>query len=391
MYDDEAAIGGRTAIQRAIETAIRLALVAAMIGLCIWIMRPFTVAIIWGLIIAVAAWPAYSHALHLLHGRRVLASVVFTLLALLLMIVPIVLLSGTLVDGVSTLSTAMHKGDLDIPPSPDLSAVPLVGDDIQAFWNQASDNLEAAIKSIQPQLQAIGAKILGFAANAGMGIVHLLIAIVIAAILLAKSDEGRQLSDAIAFRLAGSQGRRFARLAESVVRSVSRGILGIALIQALLGGVGMLVAGVPAAGLWALLIMIAATIQLGAFPVLLVVTIYMFYSADLSTAIIFAVWSAFVSSLDNILKPLILGRGVAVPMAVIFVGAIGGLLSAGIIGLFIGPVILALGYELFLAWLNAPEVGERQQSGQVADASEGTEADAVPLSADDGSGADKTT
>jgi predicted PurR-regulated permease PerM len=117
----------------------------------------------------------------------------------------------------------------------------------------------------------------------------------------------------------------------------------------------MLAAGVPAAGLWALLIMIAATIQLGAFPVLLVVSIYMFYSADLTTAILFAVWSAFVASLDNILKPLILGRGVAVPMAVIFVGAIGGLLNAGIIGLFIGPVILALGYELFLAWLRAPQ------------------------------------
>jgi predicted PurR-regulated permease PerM len=123
----------------------------------------------------------------------------------------------------------------------------------------------------------------------------------------------------------------------------------------------MLVAGVPAAGLWALLIMIVATIQLGAFPVLLVAAIYMFYTADLTTAILFAVWSSFVASLDNVLKPLLLGRGVEVPMAVIFVGAIGGLLNAGIIGLFIGPVILVLGYELFLVWLKMPEEQQAQQ------------------------------
>ncbi|WP_462322098.1 AI-2E family transporter [Halochromatium sp.] len=341
-------------IRRALETMIRLSLVALMIALCVWIMHPFLIPIIWGLIIAVAAWPGYFQLLRLLGQRRTIASAVFTLLALVLLILPVLLLSGTLVEGVTMVSNSIHQGGLEIPPSPDLSSVPLVGEEVEAFWNQASENLEEAVKTLQPQLQKIGARVLSFAANAGMGVVHLLIAIVIAAILLAKSDEGRRLSDAIAQRLAGDQGRRFARLAESVVRSVSRGILGIALIQALLGGVGMLVAGVPAAGLWALLIMIFATIQLGAFPVVLGVSLYMFYSADMTTAILFAIWSAFVASLDNILKPLLLGRGVEVPMAVIFVGAIGGLLNAGIIGLFIGPVILVLGYELFLAWLRMP-------------------------------------
>lgn len=354
MADETGTSEESIVIGRAIETAIRLGLIAAMIALCVWIMRPFLVAIIWGLIIAVAAWPGYSLLLGLLNQRRLLASVIFTLLALVLLIFPILLLSGTLVEGVTTMSKSIHEGELDIPPSPDLSMIPVLGSEIEEFWNQASDNFEEAIRSIQPQLQKIGARVLSFAANAGMGVVHLLIAIVIAAVLLAKSDEGRRLSDAIAQRLAGDQGRRFARLAESVVRSVSRGILGIALIQSLLGGVGMLIAGVPAAGLWALLTMIFATIQVGAFPILLLVSIYMFYSGDMTTAILFAIWSTFVASLDNLLKPLLLGRGVAVPMAVIFVGAIGGLLNAGIIGLFIGPVILALGYELFLAWIRMP-------------------------------------
>jgi predicted PurR-regulated permease PerM len=195
-----------------------------------------------------------------------------------------------------------------------------------------------------------------------------LIAILIAAVLLAKSTDAHRITAALAQRLAGEQGRRFAYLSETVVRSVSRGILGIALIQALLGGLGMLVAGVPAAGLWALLIMILATIQIGAFPILLAAAAYLFYTADLTTAILFSAWSVFVASLDNALKPLLLGRGVEVPMAVIFIGAIGGLLNAGIIGLFIGPVVLVLGYELFLAWLHAPaqavEAGEDGEDGE---------------------------
>jgi predicted PurR-regulated permease PerM len=351
----------KVAIERALEITIRIGLIVAMIALCVWVMRPFLVAIIWGIIIAVAAWPGYSFLLRRLGDRRILASAMFTLLALLLLILPVLMLSGTVVDGVTAISNAVHKGELEVPPAPDLGAIPLVGADVERFWNTASNNMEEALETIRPQLQMIGTRLLSFAANAGVGIVHLLIAIVIAAILLARSEEGHRVAETLACRLAGSQGQRFAYLAESVVRSVSRGILGIALIQALLGGLGMLVAGVPAAGLWALLIMIVATIQLGAFPVLLVAAIYMFYTADLTTAILFAVWSSFVASLDNVLKPLLLGRGVEVPMAVIFVGAIGGLLNAGIIGLFIGPVILVLGYELFLVWLKMPEEQQAQQ------------------------------
>jgi predicted PurR-regulated permease PerM len=281
--------------------------------------------------------------------------VAFTLLGLLLLILPILVLSGTVVEGVSSMSSAIKQGDLDVPPSPDLSQIPVVGDEIESFWNEASDNLEDAIKTVQPQLQQLGSRLLGMAANAGVGIVHLLAAILIAAILMARSEDSRRISDLLARRLAGAQGERFARLSESVIRSVSRGILGIALIQSLLGGLGMLVAGVPAAGLWALVIMILATIQLGAFPVLLVATVYAFYHFSLTTAVLFAIWAALVSSLDHLLKPLLFGRGVEVPMAVIFIGAIGGLMNAGIIGLFIGPVILVLGYEIILAWLGQPD------------------------------------
>ncbi|HEY5140866.1 MAG TPA: AI-2E family transporter, partial [Methylococcales bacterium] len=148
------------------------------------------------------------------------------------------------------------------------------------------------------------------------------------------------------------KGADFADLAEATIRSVANGILGVALIQSLLAGLGFMVAGVPAAGLWALLCLILSIAQIGTAPILIPVIIYLFYTADTFTAIAFLIWCIPLSLMDNVLKPILLGRGVKTPMAVIFIGAIGGLLSSGVIGLFIGAVILSLGYNLFLLWLN---------------------------------------
>jgi predicted PurR-regulated permease PerM len=184
-----------------------------------------------------------------------------------------------------------------------------------------------------------------------MALVHLLLAIVIAAVMLVKADEASRLTMALAGRVAGDHGRKLAQLSEAVVRSVSRGILGVALIQSLLAGIGMLVAGVPGAGLWALVALLLSTIQIGVFPVLIPALIYVFYTGSTTTFVLFLIWTLIVGSIDNVLKPILLGRGVKVPMAIIFVGAMGGFLSAGIIGLFLGSVVLVLGHELFLAWL----------------------------------------
>jgi predicted PurR-regulated permease PerM len=354
----------------AVEAAIRIGLVAALLLLCWWIVRPFAVPIAWGVILAVATWPAYERLLRLLGGRRALSSTLFVVAALLLLLVPIGLLSGTLVEGANWLAKGFEAGDLHIPPPPDLSHVPLFGEQVEAFWRDASTNFAAVLKSLEPQIRVAGAWLLSLAASAGMGLLHFVLAILIAAVLLAKSETGRRAADAIGCRLAGARGLQFARLSEAVVRSVSRGILGVALIQSLLAGLGMLAAGVPLAGLWALVALLLATIQVGAFPVLLPAMIYLFYAGDLTTAVLFAIWSLFVGSIDNILKPILLGRGISVPMAVIFVGAIGGFISAGIIGLFVGAVILVLGYELFLAWLSESEPAELRERTEAAAAAE---------------------
>jgi len=353
-------LDGAAHIDRAVETAVRLGLIAVLLALCYWIVRPFLIPIAWGIIIAVASWPGYARLLSAVGGRRSLASSVFVVIALVVLILPIILLSGTLVQGAQGLEKGIEAGHWAIPPAPDLTYIPLVGQQIHDLWSSASSNMEGLLRSLEPQIQMAGKWLLSFAADAGLGLVHFVIAIIVAAVLLAKSERGGRAAHAIARRVAGSRGARFTQLAEEVVRSVSRGILGVAMIQALLAGLGMLVAGVPAAGLWALVVLLLATIQIGAVPVMLPAVVYVFYHASMPVAVVFVLWALFVSSIDNILKPILLGRGASVPMIVIFVGAIGGFIGAGIIGLFVGSVILVLGYELLCAWLDdiAPEADE---------------------------------
>jgi predicted PurR-regulated permease PerM len=174
---------------------------------------------------------------------------------------------------------------------------------------------------------------------------------VIAAVFLARVHFSHELVMAIAMRLAGERGIEYAELAGDTIRSVARGILGVALIQSLLAGLGFLAVGLPAAGFLALLCLLLAVVQVGPAPIVVPVIIYVFATADTLTAILFLIWSAIVLISDNILRPILLGRGVRVPMIIIFIGAIGGLLTSGIVGLFVGAVVLALGYTLFLAWL----------------------------------------
>jgi predicted PurR-regulated permease PerM len=241
----------------------------------------------------------------------------------------------------------------------------VVGEKLYALWEQASANLAETLAKLAPQFKALGSWLLSTAAGAGFAILQFLIAIVIAGVMLANSEAGGRATRAVARRLAGDQGEGFARLAEATVRSVARGILGVALIQFLLIALGFVVMDIPGAGLWALLCLILSVIQIGPFPVVLPVLIYAFSTSDTVPAVLFLIWNLFAGSVDNVLKPVLLGRGVEVPMAVIFVGAIGGFISSGIIGLFVGAVVLVLGYKLFLAWLGeAPEPASSPPAGE---------------------------
>ena len=203
-----------------------------------------------------------------------------------------------------------------------------------------------------PQLKKFGIPLLSAAAGAGVGILKFVVSIIIAGVLLANDAGGGQVARAIATRLTAERGAMAVELAGATVRSVTLGILGVALIQTLLAGLGFLVVGVPGAGLWALLVLILAVVQLPTIIVLGPIIVWVFANSSTTVAIAFAIWSILVGISDAFLKTLLMGRGVDVPMLVIFIGAIGGFIISGIIGLFVGAIVLALGYKLFLLWLN---------------------------------------
>ncbi len=339
-------------VERSLNVAIRVGLVLLLIAWCFTVVRPFVSPIIWGIIIAVATHPLYVRLQRALRGPRSLAPVVYVIVFLVALIAPALLLAGTLVDAVRFVANDLSDGVLNLPPPPAaIESWPFVGEPLFRFWELASTNLQAALGRIGPELKVVGSWLLSFVGQIAIGLLQFVIAIFIAAALLVHAAGGGRVADDVATRLIGARGPTYAALARATIRSVAYGILGVALIQSILAGLGFLVVGLPGAGLIALICLLLIVVQIGPALVMIPVVIYEFYVADTTTAVVFAVWCFFVTILDNVLKPFLLGRGVQVPLLIIFVGAIGGVLSSGILGLFVGPVVLALGYTLFTAWL----------------------------------------
>jgi len=347
------------------ETAIRLGVLAVVLVWCFQILQPFILPFLWAVIIAVAIHPLHERLTGLLSGRSTMAAALITAGSLVILMVPTALLTQQLIENVAALALQVREGDLTIPPPPDsVREWPLIGNTVANAWNLVLTNFSEALRAVQPLVKAVGLWLVNVAASAGIGVLIFIAAFVIAGILLAHSAQGHQLAYDISRRLVGERGDAFADLAEATIRSVARGVLGVAVIQALLAGVGFMAAGVPGAGIWTLLCLLSAVVQLGVGPIVIPAIIYVFATSDPITAVIFLVWNILIMLVDNILKPLLLGRGVDVPMAVIFLGAIGGMLLSGIVGLFIGAIVLALGYKLFQAWLvTGPAVNNPADAG----------------------------
>jgi predicted PurR-regulated permease PerM len=342
----------RAYLNRAVEASIRIALIALLVLWCFEVMRPFLHPIVWGIILAIAIHPAYRRLGRAMGGRERLSATLLVVGALLLLIVPSIMITTSLVESATELAGKLHEGKVKIPPPPAVVADwPVVGDRLHGLWATASGNLEAALGQITPQLKAIGHWILSRGATAGFGIVMFALSIVIAGVLLSYGERATDTARRLARRLVQERGDELVKLTGDTVQSVTRGILGVALIQAFLAGIGLLAAGVPAAGLWALLVLLMAVVQIPVTLLLVPIIVYVFATSSMVVAVPFAIWTLAVSLIDNVLKPMLLGRGVDVPMLVIFIGAIGGFVLEGIIGLFVGAVVLAIGYTLFKAWL----------------------------------------
>jgi predicted PurR-regulated permease PerM len=350
--------------QNTIEAAIRLGLLMLLAAWCFMIVYPFIGPVMWGVIIAVAIYPLFLRLKSALGERNKLAAVVYTLLALAFLITPAVMISNSVIESSQAISERYEQGQLQIPP-PEDSVIewPLVGEKLHAFWSQASTNLQGTIEKYEPQLKQAGEKIIAIAAGAGGGILQFVISIIISGILVANAPGAYNITLKTFSRLTNDkQGEMFTRLSRDTIRSIAQGVIGIAIIQALLSAVGMYVMDVPAWGLWTLMILVLAVAQLPPLLVLGFVIAYVWSVAETTPAVIFTVYALIVSGSDSFLKPLLLGRGLKTPMLVILLGAIGGMLMSGIIGLFIGAVILALGYELFMEWLDREGATAEEQT-----------------------------
>jgi predicted PurR-regulated permease PerM len=354
MAIEESLNDNRIQVRRALEVSIHVGLAVLLVSACLLILRPFLPLVAWGIVIAIAVYPAYRKLRRLVGDRGTLAAVLCSLFFLAILIVPVALLTETMIEGIATLSTHIKDGTLSIPPPPaSVESWPLIGPPLTKSWSMASTNLTDLLKSLAPQIRALVPGLLSASAGIGLTVLQFVLSIVVAGVLLANASGCATVSRSLASRLFGDRGPEFEELTESTIRSVTNGILGVAVIQSICAGLGFLVAGLPGAGLWTLIFLFAAVLQLGG-PVLILPVIYMFAIASTTKAIVFLIWCLFVALMDNVLKPMLLGRGVAVPIAVVFLGAIGGFISVGIIGLFLGAIVLSVGYKLFLAWLEGP-------------------------------------
>jgi len=340
--------------KNAIEAAIRLGLLALLAFYCLNIIKPFILPVIWGAIIAVAIFPLFSKLKSTLGGNNKLASIAYTIIALALLITPTVMLSNSVIDTSGVISERYAAGTLEIPaPNDRVKDWPLIGEKTHALWSQASNNLEATLIKYETETKKVGQAIISGAAGAAGTILQFVLSIVISGILLANADSAYSLIIKFFNRLTNvKSGKEYTDLSKATIRSVAQGVLGVAVIQAVFSALGMIVMDIPAWGLWTLVVLVLAIAQLPPIIVLGFVSAYVFSVAETTPAVIFLVYCLVISASDGFLKPLFLGRGMATPMLVILLGAIGGMMMSGIIGLFVGAIILALGYEIFLKWLN---------------------------------------
>jgi predicted PurR-regulated permease PerM len=342
--------------ERAVSASLRIGFVALLFFLSFLILKPFIVMVLWSVIIAIGVYPIFRKLSNAMGNKDKLASTLITLTALAILIVPSILLLDSTIESIQNISAEYEAGTLKVvPPTEDVAEWPLVGKPIYETWKLASTNIEAAIKKLEPQIKEYGPKLVGAVAGLGGTILISLISIIIAGVLLLQSKSAEKTTEKIFKFLLGKDGKEFTDLASKTISSVVQGVLGIAIVQSVAAGILMLIFGIPAAGLWALLVMILAIIQLPPTLILLPVAIYGFSIMDTTSAVIFLILSIIISVADTFLKPLFLGRGVEVPMLVILLGAIGGMMVFGILGLFLGAVILALAYKVFIALIEGAE------------------------------------
>lgn len=357
MDDNNKAVGLTS--KQLSDVLIRLGFIVLLGVLCFRVFSPFMSLMLWALVLAVTLYPLHQWLANKLGGKQGRAATVFVLTGIILIGVPVAMLSTSVVEHANSVYDAYESGELVVPaPSPKVAEWPFVGERVYAGWEAAAANVTEFVQDNRPALKEAAGKALGVAKTTASNVGLFLGSLIVAGIMMAYGEGGSQAMLRIISRVAGpEQGAEVHRLSTMTTRSIAVGVLGVALIQALILGVGFVFAGIPAAGVLAIVVMVIGVLQLPALLISIPVIGYLWAATDYSTThnLIWTVYLIVGGFSDNVLKPLLLGRGVEAPMPVILLGAIGGMVSAGIIGLFLGAVFLAVGYRIFMQWVEGAD------------------------------------
>ncbi len=338
------------------RTTLAVLCLGLLIGTALWVLRPFLGPSIWAATVVVATWPLMLRIQNRLWGKRSLAVVVMSLVLLLVLVVPLTAAIGTIVGNADVIvGWARVAATYEMPDMAPtwVSQFPLVGGVLAGLWEQASDaGLKGLMAKISPYAGTVTRWFVAEVGSLGVLLVQFLVTVVVAALMYAKGEEAAALVRRFAQRLAGTRGQDAVKLAGGAIRGVALGVGVTAAVQSVLGGIGLAVSGVPFAGLLTALMFMLCIAQIGPALVLIPAVVWVFYSGHMAAGIFLLVISIVATTLDNVLRPMLIRMGADLPLLLIFSGVIGGLLAFGLVGIFVGPVVLAVGYTLLQSWMD---------------------------------------
>ena len=337
-----------------------------LVLLCYLIFSPFLTMMLWALILAITIYPLHQLVASRIGGKQGLAATLIVLVGVGVIVTPTIMLASEFGDLIQNLIASVRDNSLQIPaPSEKIAGWPVVGARVHAVWSQAHNDLPGLVQRMQPKLGELATKALSIVAALGGSLLMFLFSFVVAGIIMAYGESGARVMQEIFERIAGiARGEEFTKLSTATVRAVASGVIGIACIQALIIGVSLMIAGVPFAGVLAVVVLVFGVAQLPALLITLPVIAWIWVSGEYDTgpAVVYTVLLFVGGMADNILKPLMLGRGVDAPMPIILIGALGGMATTGILGMFVGATGLAVGYQIFMRWVRDNPERVRQSS-----------------------------
>ncbi|MBD9597988.1 AI-2E family transporter [Ensifer sp. ENS05] len=348
---------------RMLDSALQIGLVALLIFACSRIILPFTGILLWSVILAVMLYPLHQRLVGRVGNRW--SATLIGLVSVALMLVPLVMVVTSLGSSILEFVSGLQDSSLTVPPPPAwLADLPLVGKKLTETWGLVETNMPAALAKYGKVLGGVASSLASFAGGLAAGQLSFVLSFAVAAVLIAYGEGATEFASRLLERITGSkaQGPRLVAMTAATIRGVAVGVVGVAVIQSLLIGIGFFAIGLSSAGVLTLAVLLFAIVQVPALLITLPVIAYVLATEATTPAIIFSIWTVIAGLSDNLLKPLMLGRGLEVPMPIILMGVIGGMIADGLLGLFVGPVLLAVGYVLLMEWLRYDPIGSRPRT-----------------------------